>query len=100
MNTKRRKIKFMYRFRFLNRIYAALNGYCWLPCKRCGTSYGGHEIYGASINNRMIGENSFKGTCICPKCHVELVNKHNWTMFDDQDNKFIPVITDNLQLTN
>jgi hypothetical protein len=30
--------------RFLNRIYAHLFGYFWLPCPNCGRYFGGHEI--------------------------------------------------------
>lgn len=35
------KVKFK---RFLNRIYARLHGYFWLPCPNCGRYFGGHEI--------------------------------------------------------
>jgi len=31
------------RLRALNRIYAALLGYFWLPCPICGQEFGGHE---------------------------------------------------------
>ena len=31
------------RFRTLNRIYASLFGYFWLPCPLCGQMSGGHE---------------------------------------------------------
>ena len=29
--------------RSLNRLYAAVYGYFWLPCPLCGTYFGGHE---------------------------------------------------------
>lgn len=32
------------RFRTLNRIYAFLFGYFWLPCPICGKNFGGHEL--------------------------------------------------------
>ena len=31
-------------WRWLNRAYASFGGYFWLPCKRCGREYGGHEM--------------------------------------------------------
>jgi hypothetical protein len=31
------------RFRTLNRLYAFLWGYFWLPCPKCGQMFGGHE---------------------------------------------------------
>jgi len=31
------------RFRTLNRWYAAVAGYFWLPCPLCGQCFGGHE---------------------------------------------------------
>lgn len=30
-------------WRWLNRLYAAVMGYFWLPCPRCGRMFGGHE---------------------------------------------------------
>lgn len=31
------------RWRLLNKIYAKLFGYFWLPCRLCGQHFGGHE---------------------------------------------------------
>ncbi|MES2950271.1 MAG: hypothetical protein V4858_17140 [Pseudomonadota bacterium] len=37
--------------RLLNRIYAWLFGFFWLPCPVCGREFGGHEAgYGALIS--------------------------------------------------
>jgi len=30
--------------RALNKAYAKMMGYFWLPCPRCGRMFGGHEI--------------------------------------------------------
>ena len=30
--------------RLLNRLFAALFGYFWLPCPACGRMFGGHEV--------------------------------------------------------
>jgi hypothetical protein len=29
--------------RLMHRLYAAMAGYFWLPCPRCGVYFGGHE---------------------------------------------------------
>jgi hypothetical protein len=34
----------MKRPRWLQRMYARLNGYFWLPCPYCGQEFGGHEV--------------------------------------------------------
>jgi len=57
------------RFRALNRLYARLFGYFWLPCPLCGQMSGGHEwrdIDGkpSSIPTGIPGESHG----ICPDC--------------------------------
>jgi hypothetical protein len=48
-------------FRTINRLYAAVFGYFWLPCPECGQEFGGHEWkYGFSSNK--------EGKGICPDC--------------------------------
>jgi hypothetical protein len=59
------------RFRTLNRLYARLFGYFWLPCPLCGQMSGGHEwrdLGGkpSAIPDPEGGHGSFKG--ICPDC--------------------------------
>jgi hypothetical protein len=59
------------RFRTLNRLYARLFGYFWLPCPLCGQMSGGHEwrdIKGkpSAIPEPGSGPGSFAG--ICPDC--------------------------------
>ena len=59
------------RFRTLNRIYARLLGYFWLPCPLCGQMSGGHEwrdIDGkpSCIPDPESGPGYFTG--ICPDC--------------------------------
>lgn len=59
------------RFRTLNRLYARLSGYFWLPCTLCGQMSGGHEWRDIDGNPSAIpnpgGEGgSFMG--ICPDC--------------------------------
>jgi hypothetical protein len=41
------------RFRRLNRIYAFLFGYFWLPCPACGEMFGGHEAGWATVGTRI-----------------------------------------------
>lgn len=55
------------RFRLLNKIYANIMGYFWLPCPLCGQYFGGHEWkYGEyhSIPSKKKGIY----TGICPDC--------------------------------
>lgn len=49
--------------RWVNKLYANLNGYFWLPCD-CGRYFGGHEWF--SGNTVMDDEHGGHG--ICPKC--------------------------------
>lgn len=35
--------------RWLNRAWASLNGYFWLPCPACGELFGGHEHSWATV---------------------------------------------------
>ncbi len=50
--------------RWLHRLYAAVMGYFWLPCPRCGRYFGGHEMGGGRIDHGGYGE----GTCpLCPE---------------------------------
>lgn len=51
------------RFRRLNKLYADILGYFWLPCQLCGQMYGGHEWKDVG------GESSrLDGRGICPDC--------------------------------
>lgn len=50
--------------RWINYLYANLNGYFWFSCYKCGQKYGGHETYG-SVNNRLV----------CPTCALKNYNE-------------------------
>lgn len=57
------------RFRFLNRLYANLSGYFWLPCPLCGKMFGGHEVViNTKYSNSIATEKRGFGQCICPDC--------------------------------
>ena len=49
-------------FRLLNKIYAFIMGYFWLPCPNCGKMFGGHESGHKSI---LKNGNLFT---VCPDC--------------------------------
>lgn len=52
--------------RLLNRIYAWLFGYFWLPCPACGDMFGGHEV-----TMQMGGKQYETGKIFCPSCAHE-----------------------------
>lgn len=57
--------------RTLNRIYAWLFGYFWLPCPVCGKYFGGHEI--ANIFTAALMSSDGHAYCVCPdpQCSYE-----------------------------
>jgi hypothetical protein len=52
---------------FIHKAYAWIMGYFWLPCKKCGHYFGGHQIYFWSGRIR-IGKDVFT---VCPQCSKE-----------------------------
>ena len=42
--------------RWMHRLWAAIAGYFWLPCPRCGRMFGGHERHGGTklVAGRMM----------------------------------------------
>lgn len=66
------------KFRTLNKLYANLLGYFWLPCHICNQPFGGHQA--------VIGGNkptSRDGKCICPDCVK--AGKGEWPTFTFPD---------------
>ena len=60
--------------RFLNRIYAALFGYFWLPCPICGEYFGGHE-WKADINAALYTDRGH-GNGVCSRCIPEATRRN------------------------
>ena len=56
--------------RLLNKLYAFIFGYFWLPCPICSEYFGGHE-WGESL---MTGWYSGKG--VCRKCKNEAIKRN------------------------
>jgi hypothetical protein len=61
------------RYRALHWIYAALNGYFWLPCPICGQRFGGHEWKDCDGKPSSIAAPGYLGregarVAICPDC--------------------------------
>ena len=50
------------RFRILNKLYANVFGFFWLPCPLCEQPFGGHEWMVAMKSSTEKGEG------ICPDC--------------------------------
>lgn len=53
--------------RLYHRIRAALTGYFWLPCPRCGRMFGGHEKHGGTMWSGSIDAPGMGWTC-CSHC--------------------------------
>ena len=49
--------------RTLNRMYAWLFGYFWLPCHVCGRMFGGHEIANIFTAALITADGAY---CVCP----------------------------------
>lgn len=64
--------------RFIQRLYAFIHGYYWLPCPICRENYGGHE----SAHDIYTGEDAVYpnapsgGIGVCPD-YVEEAKKQN-----------------------
>lgn len=54
------------KFRTLNKWYAKLFGYFWIPCPVCGEAFGGHEW--KIEKHRWIPDDAYTGFVICPNC--------------------------------
>ena len=56
------------KFRTLNKWYANLFGYFWLPCHICGQYFGGHEwIY---LDQHAVDPKTQKDMGICQDCYI------------------------------
>lgn len=53
-----------YKPRWLNAIYATINGYFWLSCPKCNKYFGGHELY-----------EDEGGWGVCPECSIKIWNE-------------------------
>lgn len=60
------------RFRALNKWYANLCGYFWLPCDRCKQEYGGHEAPLGFPHWVVSNDEGGIDTIVCPDCNDEL----------------------------
>ena len=54
--------------RTLNRIYAWLFGYFWLPCPVCGQMFGGHEIANCFTAALVGKDGRAQRVCPDPQC--------------------------------
>lgn len=69
--------------RFLNHVYAILNGYFWLPCPICNEYFGGHE-YKCSLMTSW-----HEGVGVCPSCCEEAnIRNQKWM----KNNPYPPAI--------
>ena len=62
--------------RLLNKIYAFIHGYFWLPCPICGQYFGGHEWQTDREASAVMLENdAIGGIGICPDCTKKNIAK-------------------------
>lgn len=57
--------------RLLNKIFAFMFGYFWLPCPICGRMFGGHEI----ADTVLIGHGPLE-RLVCKKCNNEALRRN------------------------
>lgn len=55
-----------YRPRFLNRVWAWLRGYFWVPCPICKKSFGEHEW----LPGNELWLTDRDAVAVCPSCHA------------------------------
>jgi len=62
------------RWRWLNRLYAGLFGYFWLPCPICARPFGGHE----TLPGHVLWGTESQGSCVCYKkaCYREALKRN------------------------
>ncbi len=70
-------------YRWLQHLYAELNGYFWIPCPLCGKYFGGHEWKDRKGHKSDIpvGPRSgtiHHGTAICPDCTLAGLGDEAW----------------------
>lgn len=75
-------------WRSVNKWWANINGFFWVPCPICGTWFGGHEITDASletdgpapvdvpvfingVQSFSVPGKMFRSKCVCWKCEGE-----------------------------
>lgn len=54
--------------RVVNRAFAAVTGYFWLPCPLCKQYFGGHQWRDINGQSSVIENGEGSGTAICPDC--------------------------------
>ena len=66
-------------FRYLNKIYASILGYFWLPCPICGKMFGGHEA-----SPTVLMQSKTSGMCVCKKCKhkADKMNYENFGLYE------------------
>ena len=52
--------------RWMQRVYAATNGYFWLPCPICKQNFGGHEW--RLDEKHVLYTSAYHGIGVCPQC--------------------------------
>lgn len=78
--------KKMYRPRFIQKWYANIAGYFWLPCPLCGTKFGGHEW--RRWNHAGMPKVGFESTSegVCDDCAP--IGKAMWILMEHIYKKF------------
>lgn len=66
-------------FRPLNRAFAFLAGYFWLPCPKCGQMFGGHETQGMGATVRVVEADGEHCYMVCPDCDTPELRAQNMT---------------------
>lgn len=63
--------------KLLHRIYAAIFGYFWLPCPKCGEMFGGHQMAAGGAHVIVEMADGQHCMCVCPACDTEELRAEN-----------------------
>lgn len=63
--------------KLLSQFYAWVFGYFWLPCPKCGTMFGGHQVAPGGAHIIVERPDGQHCMCVCPACDTEELRAEN-----------------------
>jgi hypothetical protein len=63
--------------KILNKLYAWVFGYFWLPCPKCGAMFGGHQVALGGAHVIVSEGDGLHCYCVCPACDTPELRAEN-----------------------